>query len=511
MSDEHETPSDLEDRRGAVARLAEALAAAQRVAREVDADPAGDVADPSGNVADPSGDPDGQGPHAEAAADGPDVGISAQDTEQRDDATGPVVPVVDAAGSDPDPVVGDRSEPESGEEAVSASVSRRLWPLHVVMGVLIVAVPVLAYVGYRLTSDSTSGEVLSGRSEPDAPGYLALVEPTPVALVIHTADDGSARDLTILSLSGPDQKGGAIIGVPVRVRLDEDFYGIDQFTGTIEKNRAETAARVIGAQLGLGFGEAVKVTDSELVRSVEPVAPLRVDNPEPVTTPDGETFEAGPLELPAERIPAYLDASDAGNTTSGSLSRQRLVWAAWVEAIATSPETGVVPGERSVGLGRFLSGLADGEVQTASFPVLPAGEDDGGTVYEVDRHPADLLIANAVPFPVAAEKNDRATVALVNGTGPEAAPPSVIQRLTYAGAQITTTGNARRFDHDQTVLIYADRSHRGAAQRMADELGVGRPERSDNADSGADIRIVMGSDLLKNPPAPLTSEEIDTP
>ncbi len=532
MSDDQQTPSEEPDNRGAVVRLAEALAAAQRVAREVDT-PAADGTRPADE---PVAGGDGATDTGAAATATEVVGAAGEPVADRVrvvDATGPDVVAeagrkvrADTAG-DPHDVgtaaAGGDGTPEpdgDGATDTGSRARRRLWPLHVIMAILVLAVPVLGYVGYRLTSDSTTGEVLSGRADPDSPGYLALVEPTPVALIMRTTDDGVAEDLTILSLSGPDQDGGVVITAPVEMELDDPHYGIERFSQTIEINRPETAARFIGQTLGLGFTEALRLTDSELVRSVESVEPLRIENPEAVTTTDGVVFDSGPLELSAEQVPAYLSATDAGDTTSGALTRQGLVWSAWVTAIADTDDPGAVPGEKTVGLGRFLGGLAEGEVQTATFPVVPVETDPDGSdpdgsdvpvTYEVDRGPADLLIANAVPFPVGARDGDRSAVALMNGTGPDPTPASVIQRLTYAGAQITTTGNARSFDHAETVLTYSGSEHRAAAERMATELGVGRVEAAENPDSGVDIRIVMGADLLDDPPDPLTAQDVTTP
>lgn len=510
MSDEELDRTGPVEARGAVARLAEALAAAQRVAREIDDDVETEDVAP--------GDPALRVPIApivigRAVPEGDDVVVAA--TEGMDGGAG-VGAVLDAGEHTPVAglaVVGDDTPGtgrglDSDDDPTSAVPVRRMWPLHVAMAVLIVAVPVLGYVGYRLTSDSTTGTVVSGSSDSESPGYMALVEPTPVALVIHTADDGAARGLTLLSLSGPDQRGGAIVAVPVDVRLDRPGFGIHDFAASIERTRPETAGKVIGRQLGLGFTEVVTMTDAELVRFVEPVSPLRFDNPEDVTTAEGELFEAGPIELGADEVPAYLSASDEGNTSSGALERQQLLWSTWVGAIGDAGDAAVVPGETQVGLGRYLGALAQGTVQTASFPVNAAPDDGKPGSFVVDRAPADLLIANAVPFPVAAEEGDRASVAVMNGHGPGSAPGAVIQRLTFAGAQIIAMGNAADFDHAETTLTYSGRAMRASAQRMADTLGVGRVVESDRPDAEVDVRVVMGADLLEDPPGPLTASEV---
>lgn len=541
MSDDTDGP---EDRRGAVAKLTEALAAAQAAAREslaeLDESPdhtegAVSVRERTGGEADTGDDPEParEQPSAEEAElEDEDAarlrnriaalpGVDERADQPASTAMPVSVPLAGerthgSPGDDPADPVGGADEP-GGAPGVVHSPSeaghvprprRRLGLLYGFMALLLIAVPVLVYVGYRLASDSTAGEVLAGRNKPTAPGYTALVEPTPAALVMHVSDDGEAVGLTVLSLSGPDQKGGVILAAPVDVRLSKPRLGIESFAGIIDVNSPTTAGKVIGSELGLGFTDVVEVTDADLTRLVDPVAPLKIDNPEPVTMPDGDTLDAGTVELDADQVPGYLAATDAGNTLSGSLDREAMVWKAWVSAISRAGRASAIPGESDVGIGRYLKGLAAGSVETGSFPAVPSGEIDDVPVYKIDHDPAMLLIANAVPFPVAAVAGQRATVALLNGTGPGSAPPTVIQRLTFAGAQITTAGNATNFDNARTTLTWHDQAGRLFAMRMARQLGVGKLVRSQSTDSGVDVVVVMGRDLLDDPPAALTVDDV---
>ncbi len=487
MNDEHDAPPQPASKRAAVARLTEALAAAQAAARAGASELGDDAASGTAVVADVD--------HTSAESDGSDL-------RTRIDALEPV-------GDDAEPPA-DADTATRPDEVEPGAPSRRMWPLYGAMALLVLAVPVLAYVGYRLASDSTAGEVLGGRGQPDAPGYTALVEPTPAALVMVVTEAGHAQSLGILSLSGPDQQGGVMLASPVDVHMSKPRLGITTFAGIIDVNSPETGARVIGEELGLGFTEVIEVTLTQLSALIEPVEPLVVDNPEAVTRLDGQVIEPGRVELDADEVPAYLMAQDAGHTVSGHLARQRLVWEAWIAAIAASDSPTAIPGETDTGLGRYLSGLAAGEVQSASIPVTSTEADDGTTELRIDEDPTMLLIANAVPFPVGAVPGARATVALLNGTGPEPAPASVIQRLTYAGAQITTLGNADHFEHDETTLVYSGTQFRSFAVAMADQLGVGRVVATDSADESVDVAIVLGADLMDDPPGPLTREEIES-
>lgn len=522
-------PADSTDRRGAVARLAEALAAAQAAARDEPLEDDRSLEDDQSLESDGLSESRDRSPSVPETADverteaaGPDVEAGAGVLRDRIDAL-PTVdrrddgrddgPGVDGADASTPPVDGSApvSEPpgHGRRSRTKGTATRRVWPLYVVMVVLILAVPALAFVGYRVASNSTAGDVLKGRSKPTAPGYTALVEPTPVLLVMHVSDSGTPIGITLLSLSGPNQRGGTVLVAPTETRLRTTSLGFRTLSQVVTLGRPVTAGRVIGSTLGLGFTDVVKVTDADIARLVEPVAPLRIDNPDAVTTASGETIPSGSVDLDASQVAAYLGAADEGKTISGRLSRQQLVWQAWIAAIARSRSAAAVPGESDSGIGRYLRSLAGGKVQTASFPWNPAADLNGAPTVTVDRGPAMLLIANAVPFPVAANAGERAVVAVLNGTGPESAPLSVIQRLTFAGAQITTVGNADRFDTARTTVTYNVPGSKSFAQAMVRELGAGRVVQGRAADSGIDVVVILGRDIMSNPPAPLTAEDVE--
>lgn len=522
MSDEAAGATGTPREPGAVARLTAALAEAQAAARAGAADLDGDAA--HAVTDEPVRSPDRPGRDDAAdhpAVDGAEVAASEDplrarigalpllaDETDRGVTLDPAPPALGAVAA----VSVASPQPESvpsSDESSGPPRPRRLWPLYAAMGLLIVAVPALVWTGYRIASNSTAGEVLSGRSNPSSPGYTALVDPTPTALIIQVSNSGHAQGLTVLSLSGPNQKGGAVVVSPVEVRLTKPRLGIESFSGIVDVNSTDTAGKVIGSELGLGFTQVVKVTDADLTRLVAPVAPLEIDNPEPVTRLDGSVFDAGPIELAADEVPTYLTAEDEGHTLSGKLARQQLVWEAWIKAIADGGPR-AVPGETDVGIGQFLVGLAAGTVQSTSFPVSAAPDVDGRPAVRIDHDPAMLLIANAVPFPIGSIPGDRATVVVLNGTGPGSPPASVLQRLVVGGAQITSMGNAKRFDHAGTVLTYTDARARPFALAMAERLGVGRVVHSNAADNGVDVSVVMGRDLLSNPPGPLTIEEVES-
>ena len=374
------------------------------------------------------------------------------------------------------------------------------------MAVLILALPVAIVAGYRLTSRSTAGEVLGGTARPTDPGYTALVEPTPVALVLQVDANQKPESATMISLNGADQHGGSVVPIPLNTRLSGSPLGFKTIGPVIAAVPAATAGAAIGKELGLGFTDVIEVNDDELTQFLQPVSPLTIDNPDDVTAPDGSTIPAGQRQLSAEEIPGYLAAGDSTPTVVAHLHRQALVWKAWAAAVAADPAG--VPGESGAGLGRYIRGLAAGKVTTGTLPTVPASDVDGSPTVKVDKPLEKLLIANTVPFVVGAVPGARPTVRLLNGVSPKPAPASVIQRLSYAGAQINTVGNAAQFGVADTTISYTDPKDRTVARRMAAILGHGQVRLVRSAAGSETLTIVLGRDLVDHPPAPLTVDDV---
>ncbi len=94
----------------------------------------------------------------------------------------------------------------------------------------VLAVPALALMGRDAALDSDSGRLVGVVTDPAAPGYQVIVEPTPTLLLIHTHQDrleavtfmalssastGSALDLPSRP-GGGDRVGTGHFGGPVR-------------------------------------------------------------------------------------------------------------------------------------------------------------------------------------------------------------------------------------------------------------------------------------------------------
>lgn len=499
MTVEPTPPPSAPRERKAVARLAEALASAQAIARS-DVDDVDELA-----------------PTPESDAPRPPDGTAESDPVEPDSSSFfdrvRSLPVATPANGDEDPnPQASRSLPVASDQSPAQGRSRgsgSFRMLYVLMFLLILAVPVLGFIGFRSVGESTRGQVLSGRSRPDAPGYEALVEPTPVAMLLQVDASGNAVSTTLLSLSGPDQKGGAVVSIPVGTRLKYPIYRLRTIGDVVRKASPEKAGAAIAKELGVGFTEVIKLDDTKLTSFIRPAGSLSIDNPVAVESPDGEQFAKGKLELSPIQVPQYLAADDAERSETTRVQRTQLVWDAWIAKIrAGKSRPGIVPGETTAGLGRYLRGLAAGDVSTASLPVVPAVPIEGHETFATDVGLSRLMLTNAVPFPVAGVAGDRTTAKVLNGTGPNAIPPSITQRLTYSGLQISVVGNAPRFDVERTTITYYRAKSRPFVMLVVAMLGNVKVVRAPAGEDTTDITIVIGKDLVANPPGALDPAEI---
>jgi hypothetical protein len=383
---------------------------------------------------------------------------------------------------------------------------------------LAAAIPVLGYVGVAAILSSRGGRLVDTTVAPDQPGYEAIVEPTPVALVVQT-DAGRLVSLTVLSLADP-AGGGALLFVPPDTLTDSSTqaFGFDRLRGAFDVAGVEGVRGATAAVLNASFTDAIEVDASRLAALTAPVGPLRLNNPDDLDGENAEgeevSFEAGPLELAPDQVGDYLSVLERGESDLNRLERHQLVWQAWIEAVAAAPDPATaVPGEGGTGLGRYLAHLATGTVLYQTLPVHPAGDggddgegvEDGPSVEGGDDDAgftpitADIapLVARFVPLPTAASPGSRIRVRLLDGAGSPETVRAIVEPLVAAGAQIVAVGNADRFTYAATDVRYDSLIPREWADRMQAALATGEVTSSSFGTDAFDVTIVVGTDLVQ--------------
>jgi hypothetical protein len=366
-----------------------------------------------------------------------------------------------------------------------------------VLVVLVVSIPVLGYVGYEVARDSRQGQVINPETDPSAPGFEAVVSPTPTMMVVDMDAEGLINGITLLSLHGGDA-GGAIVSVPVGTVVDipltteqanlQEIYDISGLEGLDQ--RVETMVTA-------SMQETTQIAVDQWATLVGPVGPLTIDNPAPIVDGFGtQLFPQGQVEVPPDQIGAFLTGGSEFDGGMTRTDRQLAFWEAWTAAVEQSGNPDAVPGETDRGLGRFVRGLAAGSREATGFPVvavpIPGAAAADTTYFQPDEAAIPAFTASVIPFPTGV---DRARTRILDGVGQEGLTSEAASLLVPAGAEITSVGNDDEFGQATTRIVYFEDQDREKAEAFATALGVGEIVQGDAVSDSLDVTVILGDDF----------------
>jgi hypothetical protein len=370
-----------------------------------------------------------------------------------------------------------------------------------VLVVAVLAVPVLVWTGAQIVLGSSEGEIVRAVTDPALPGWEAIVEPTPVLALASVDTDGTLDSVTVLSLTGDNS--GAVVNIPAGTTLGVPGIGSIPL-GVIYAEAAdsplETLRASLEAMLGVGIPEIDLIEPEEWASLVGPVAPLAINNPDPVVASDsGEIlFPKAAIDLPASEVWSYISTRNPGESDLNRMIRIEEFWRAWLARVAADPDgEATVPGEIESGLGLFIRRLAKGQAEIRTLPVTGEaidGRPDAAFRPEPDEVRA--LVELVVPFPAGPE-GSRVRVTVLDGTGELDHGVAAAVLLAAAGGQIDKVGNASTFEVSTTQITYYDDAIRSRVEALRDALGIGEIVRSDELNSATDVVVVLGEDYAR--------------
>lgn len=394
----------------------------------------------------------------------------------------------------------------------------------------------LVWAGSNAILANTEGNLIRTVDDPTQPGFEALVEPTPVMLVVVVDDDDALGSAVVLSLTG-DRVAGMVFVPPATevgtrpaagddadantadAAADADAdAGVDDSVGSSpvladlwDSGGADGVKSGVEEILNVGIGEARVVDSEQWSALLAPVGDVVVTTPDTVTvvvvTEDDDgvtgtstvTFEAGDIVLAPDQVGPYLAASTGVESDLNRMVRQQQFWVAWLEAVGADLQVpGVVPGESDTGLGLFVRTMAASQIELVTLPVRSVTvPQTGQTRFVPAFEQVDALVATLIPFPVGAAPESRLRVRILDGTGVLDNGLPAVPRLVEAGAEVATVGNATAFDYLTTQFIVAEDGDVGRAERLRDSLGVGEVVGSAEQASAVDVTVVLGRDALE--------------
>lgn len=88
-----------------------------------------------------------------------------------------------------------------------------------------------------------------------------------------------------------------------------------------------------------------------------------------------------------------------------------------------------------------------------------------------------------------------ARVTVLNGTGGTGVASSGMQKLTAAGWNVVSSGDAESFNHPTTLIVYGDPADEPAALQIARDLGGGAPTLDPAQTAKGELVVTIGQDL----------------
>jgi anionic cell wall polymer biosynthesis LytR-Cps2A-Psr (LCP) family protein len=482
---------------------------------------ASDVEDvEDGGGTDPSDDEPGSEPVDEL----PD----ARDSEPDADAEGASVPTSPGGTSRRRGRAGSRAErPAPGPRTAARRAARRTRFRRVVLtlllggGAVVLAVAVGPGVLDALQRDTSDvvAPATPDATDPDgsAPEEEVGLDPAPTAL-LSTVDgpQQGARATTVVVLGVDRASGrGTILLVPTTLATDVPGFGLLQLAGAEQIGGAELVALTLSNTLGLGFDTVATVTRQDWAALFGRVGGFEVEIRERlvVTDEDGGSevrFEPGAQFLDGPRLAELLTLRQDGEPELAGLPRVQAVLEGFLAAASDGGIDAVLedgaPMLRSSdqdALADVLRGLVaasgDDLVDVRTLPVTPIGAGDDAS-YRLDEAGAAALVADRFPDATttpAADLGRGLRLEIRNGNGVPGSGARVTEVVVPLGHQVVLTGNADRFDVEETrVIVYDDDQEVvRAAQGIVDALGVGRVELSEVPQGISDATILVGRDF----------------
>lgn len=354
--------------------------------------------------------------------------------------------------------------------------------------------------------------------QPQAAPSTALASPEASAetMLMFGTDSSGSRERVVwmtLLIADAEEETGAVAYIPAHTAVEVPGRGLESVSDAYADGGVPLLLVTMENLLGISVDRYVELTAADARVLLEGVGPLSVDVPEEVRVGVGQSqsrllFDEGAQRLSGSFLQQLLYVVGVEGDDIELGGRHLAFWDGLFEAWSedTSGLAGVI--ESSAGaLGKsdaspaevasFLSQLAEvpsEERFLRSIPVSPL-EVPGNRLYVADEIELAAFVAEVAGS--AAPATDDVRVQVLNGNGIPGIGQDVADVLVGEGFRVILSGNARRLDHEETLIITYDSSEAGLAlaERARELLGTGEVQISGQDQGIVDLTIVVGKDF----------------
>lgn len=351
--------------------------------------------------------------------------------------------------------------------------------------------------------------------EPEPTATGPAVSTTLVVGTRTTRAGGSEVAWITLLAYDPERAKGAVGYIPARTAVEVPGRGLQGLRDAYASGDMPLLLVTTENLLGISIDRYVEISDGDLAAVAQQITPLTVDVPTEVRVPAGPgtnrvVFTTGPQSLSPEFLEMLLFTLGTEGDEVSLGARHIAFWDALFDRYADDP------GELRDGLTRASGAFGKSDAtpeelidQLIALTELPAGarvmrsltvtplEVPGSSLYVAEASEVEGFVAEVAGDEAATQ--DQTRVQILNGNGVPGIGQEVATKLVGEGFRVILSGNARRLDHEQTLIIVYDSTaeSRGLAERAKELLGVGEVQVSTQDQGIVDLTIVVGKDFLR--------------
>lgn len=312
-----------------------------------------------------------------------------------------------------------------------------------------------------------------------------------------------------------DKEAASVVYIPAHAAVEVPGRGLQGVGDALVSGGPPLMVVSTENLLGIEIDSYLDLSDRDARVLFEATGPISVDVPSEVKVSVGNDRARLILDEGLQRLGAsflvdllYTRGLDSDDVELGS--RHIAFWDALFESFADEPEnlsaavrsaggslveSDVDPGDHA----RLLETIASLDRTARTITTLPVQQVSvgGSELYSVDVAEvhalvSDLGLGSGVP-------RNEVRVQVLNGNGVPGIGQEVAEVLIGAGFRVVLTGNARRLNYEDTLIITYDDSEQGQAlaERVRKLVGVGEVQISEQSQGIVDLTIVIGKDFLR--------------
>jgi len=327
------------------------------------------------------------------------------------------------------------------------------------------------------------------------------------------AEETQATSVVLASYDSVDNYG-SLIYFPSDLMVDVPGIGMEQLSNLVELDEGRISMMMVTVEnlLGVQVDRYVLGTDRDLRIILNQMAEsFAVDVPGKVSFKDESLdvtvdLSPGVQNISGNTLASYLTYSEPGKRID-LITRQEVFVPEFFEiSRGLFDDTGMLieknanlldtdaSDQELTGIWQTFSLLEDALLQG----VLPVNEFrfEKTVVHRLDEEKLKAFIDKYVNSGSSETFEERYRVQLLNGCGTPGIGEQVASEIDLDSFEIIGSGNADNFDYQETIFVIFsdDEGVLGAAEKLVNQLEVGRVEAHPQTQNVSDITVIVGKD-----------------